>query len=95
MKSMIGIVHYKGYNIVSGRHLRPATLNDVENATSWDVDSLRALMGSGCLYVSRNARSNVISEDESDTDESRDRIGIYILQLGVTPGGPPGFVVGL
>ena len=56
------------YMYVCGRHLRPATLDDVENATSWDVGSLRALMGSGCLYVSRVARSNVDSEDESDSD---------------------------
>lgn len=35
----------------NGRFLRPAELKDVENAQEWDVDSVKALMGSGCLYV--------------------------------------------
>ena len=41
------------YQYVNGRYMRPATLSDVENATSWDVETARALMGSGSLYVLR------------------------------------------
>ena len=36
------------YLYAQGRNLRPAHLDD---ATSWDLESLKALMGSGALYV--------------------------------------------
>ena len=41
------------YMYANGRFIRPATLKDVENAEDWDVETARALMGSGCLYVTR------------------------------------------
>lgn len=41
------------YLYANGRYLRVANLEDVENADSWDSDAIRALMGSGCLYVVR------------------------------------------
>ena len=37
-----------------GKNLRKAELRDVENAEPWDLDALRALMGSGALYVFKN-----------------------------------------
>ncbi len=33
------------YMYASGQHLRKATFKDVENAESWDVSTVRALMG--------------------------------------------------
>ena len=49
-----------------GRNLRPATLQDVENCEgSWDAETIRALMGSGCLYVLRERQVVDISSDES------------------------------
>ena len=39
------------YLYAQGKNLRKAVLSDVENAVSWDMDTLRALMGSGALYV--------------------------------------------
>ena len=34
-----------------GKNLREAELSDIENADCWDMDTLRALMGTGALYV--------------------------------------------
>jgi hypothetical protein len=39
------------YLYAQGRNLRVASLSDVENAECWDLDTLKALMGSGGLYV--------------------------------------------
>ena len=72
----------------SGRHLRPATLQDVENATSWDFGTIRALMGSGCLYVTKND----ISDGSSDEGESKEAIpsspvsmlSVYITGCGLS-----------
>ena len=50
----------------SGRHLRPATLDDVENAVSWDCETIRTLIGSGCLYVTKESDSILLS---SSSDE--------------------------
>ena len=51
----------------NGRNLRLATLQDVENCEGWDGETIRALMGSGCLYVLREHQLQVvdISSDES------------------------------
>ena len=46
----------------SGRYLRKATLEDVQNAVLWDADTVKALMGSGSLYVCKVTYSVV--EDE-------------------------------
>lgn len=51
------------YLYASGRHLREATLEDIENADSWDCLTLKALMGAGCLYVAK------ISKLESKIDK--------------------------
>ena len=54
MKETFGWKHGSlRYMYASGRYLRKATLDDIENATSWDVSTVRALMGNGCLYVTR------------------------------------------
>ncbi len=50
--------------------MRAASLDDVENATSWDAETVRALMGSGCLYVLRTAvkRSDTpVKEEDPDS----------------------------
>ena len=39
------------YLYAQGKNLRIAQLCDVENAESWDLETLRVLMGSGALYV--------------------------------------------
>lgn len=50
----------------NGRNLRQATLQDVENCEgSWDGETVRALMGSGCLYVLREGQVVDVSSDES------------------------------
>ena len=50
----------------NGRNLRLATLQDVENCEgSWDGETIKALMGSGCLYVLRERQVVDISSDES------------------------------
>ena len=56
------------YMYSCGRYLRPATLEDVENATCWDITTVKALMGSGCLYVSRFAalESEVVKSNSDD-----------------------------
>ena len=51
----------------SGRHLRPATLRDVENSDSWDCETIKALMGNGCLYV---AKADI--DDKESTDSEKD-----------------------
>ncbi len=54
----------------SGRHLRPANLRDVENSDSWDLPTIKALMGSGRLYVTRYVPSPGSDDGVSDLDES-------------------------
>lgn len=51
------------YLYAQGKNIRPATLNDVEGADSWDVQSIRALMGNGCLYVVKVDMSEATSSD--------------------------------
>ena len=55
------------YHYAQGKNLRKAVLSDIENAESWDVDTLRALMGSGALYVVKSPEL-----DSSDSDSSSD-----------------------
>ena len=43
-----------------GKNLREAELSDIENADCWDMDTLRALMGRGALYV---CNENVGADD--------------------------------
>ena len=50
----------------SGRHLRPATLNDVVNADSWDCETIKALMGNGCLYV---AKADLDDKESTDSEK--------------------------
>ena len=55
----------------SGRHLRKATLDDIENATSWDVSTVRALMGNGCLYVVKiSPETSLCVLTSSDSDDA-------------------------
>ena len=50
----------------SGRHLRPATLRDVENSDSWDCETIKALMGNGCLYV---AKADFDDKESTDSEK--------------------------
>ena len=52
------------YLYTQGRNLRKAELRDVENAESWDLDTLRALVG---LYVVKDPEL-----ESSDSDMSND-----------------------
>lgn len=59
------------YMYASGRHLRPASLEDVENSTSWDFGTLRALMGNGCLYVTKMAKTDVSSCSDDEEEKKK------------------------
>lgn len=39
------------YLYAQGKNLRFAKLSDIEHAENWDVETIKALMGSGSLYV--------------------------------------------
>ncbi len=54
------------YLYAQGKNIRPG---DVEGADSWDFESIRALMGSGCLYV---VKENVSKSSDSETEVSND-----------------------
>lgn len=43
------------YLYAQGKNLRCASLEDIENADCWDVGTIRALMGSGSLYITCNS----------------------------------------
>ena len=58
----------------NGRYMRPATLTDVENGSSWDLETVRALMGGGCLYVSRVVPTFSL-DDANDNKKTRDNEG--------------------
>ena len=63
----------------SGRHLRPATLNDV-NADSWDCETIKALMGNGCLYV---AKADL--DDKESTDSEKEVSMCVCVCAGLLP----------
>ena len=53
---------------VNGRYMRPANLADMENASCWDAETVKVLMGSGCLYVLRGAVHVSPEEPEDDVN---------------------------
>ena len=55
------------YLYAQGKNLRKAELRDVKNAETWDLDTLRALMGAGSLYVVKDPEL-----ESSDSDMSSD-----------------------
>ena len=55
------------YLYAQGKKLRKAELRDVEDAETWDLDTLRALMGAGALYVVKDPEL-----ESSDSDMSSD-----------------------
>ena len=56
------------FQYVQGRYMRPATPEDVENAIQWDAETVKALMGSGCLYVVRAAVKKIVCVKKESTD---------------------------
>ena len=52
-----------------GKNLRQASLCDVENSETWDFETVRALMGSGALYVLKKRQTDS-SNDFSDEEAS-------------------------
>ena len=50
------------YLYAQGKNIRPAARADVQGAESWDVESVRALMGNGCVYGVKMAASDSESE---------------------------------
>ncbi len=55
------IIHYM---YAQGKSLRLAKLQDIENAANWDCETIRALMGSGFLYVAKDNVSPIHSDSE-------------------------------
>ena len=51
----------------SRRHLCPGILRDVENSDSCGCETIKALMGNGCLYV---AKADI--DDKESTDSEKD-----------------------
>ena len=68
------------YMYANGRHLRVAKLSDVENSTSWDCETLRALMGNGCLYlckvhdIDKGLMSSEVEEEEEGVENDADKL---------------------
>ena len=62
------------FKYAQGKNLRDATLSDVSGAEEWDFESLKALAGSGCLYVLKSAADTTYTlsceEADADTDNS-------------------------
>lgn len=59
------------YMYVQGKCMRPASLDEIENADSWDFESVRALMGNGCLYVvQENKPVELMSTSSSESEVS-------------------------
>lgn len=56
------------YLYAQGKNLRVARLSDVENAYSWDLETLRALMGSGALYILHSPSEDSSSSSDSELD---------------------------
>ncbi len=54
------------YKYAQGKTLQPAKLGDVENADGWDCESVKALMGSGFLYISKES---TVESSSSDSEE--------------------------
>ena len=71
------------YMYASGRYLRPATLKDVENSDSWDAPTVRALMGSGCLYVSRIPTEKSVDKPDSGGSDTETEV-LYYSALSVS-----------
>lgn len=70
----------------SGRNLRKATLDDIENATSWDVSTIRALMGNGYLYITRifaehDELLSISSTESNDVEVSVFRNILYTYHI--------------
>ena len=71
-----------------GKNLRVANLADVENSESWDLDTVRALMGSGSLYVAKGTlitaeetTESGISDEEIMLDNSKSRYNVSLIML--------------
>ncbi len=54
------------YMYAQGKNLRVAKIGDIENSTSWDCETVRALMGSGYLYISKSFMDS-LSDSEVST----------------------------
>ena len=65
------------YLYAQGKNIRPASLADVQEAESWDVESVHALMGNGNLYVVTMAASvSAASDPETEVND----IGLNLLK---------------
>lgn len=66
-----------------GKNLRQAQLSDVHNAESWDADTVRALMGSGALYVLKDppSRATMSDSDSDDNFTSVLRVSLYVYSI--------------
>ena len=69
IQSVLGWKEKPHYLYAQGKYIRPASLSDVEGADSWDVQSIRALMGSGCLHVVKTGASEATDSDEEVSND--------------------------
>jgi len=77
------VIHSDGFGFLyaQGKNLRPASLSDVENSECWDFDTVRALMGSGALYVLKGSPDN---DSSSDSEEESDKVSkIYCIYIPI------------
>ena len=73
------------YLYAQGKNLRKAELSDVENADSWDMETLRALMGNGSLYVVKNPTETSVSDYDSDSTLDQDVLSESDVATHVKP----------
>ena len=68
------------YMYANGRYLRAAMLEDVENAESWDSETVRVLMGAGCLYIVRKVQEieaeHVEVKSSSSTSDDDEHLSV-------------------
>ena len=68
------------YMYVQGKCMRPASLDDIESADSWDFKSFCALMENGCLYAMQENKPVVLlSTSSSQHCIAHLCFGLYLL----------------
>ena len=68
------------YMYAQGKNLKVAELEDIENADSWDLDTVRALMGRGDLYayVDRPVVDEDVKGNSPSSTSSIDSVSFFL-----------------
>lgn len=66
------------YMYARGKSLRVAKLADIENSVEWDCDTLKALMGGGCLYVAKWATPAPSPDTDICNSEDEDKVIVIV-----------------